>query len=208
MYTIYLIINKQNNKIYIGSSVNFTKRKCSHLSSLRRNVHYNYKLQKDFNLYGEEWFEFIKYKEYKNIQYSLLLEKEQYYLNLYKPDYNIAKNVEQAYLGRTHTEETKEKIRQANTGVVFTKERCKKISEAAKGRPGPIISEEIKNRLREMKISKPVNQYDLNGNFLKRYPSTKEAKRKTGINNGSISSCCNPKTYNKTAGGFKWEWTS
>ena len=36
------------------------------------------------------------------------------------------------------------------------------------------------------------------------YPSTKEAERQTGINNGHISECCNGKC--KTAGGFHFEF--
>jgi len=209
MYTIYLIINQQNNKIYIGSSVSFTKRKSSHLSSLRRSVHYNYKLQEDFNIYEETWFKFYKLKEYKDISYEKLLDKEQYYIDKYKPDYNIAKNVEQPYLGRKHSKETKEKIRKANTGIKFTKERCKNISKSKKGKPGHDISIEAKNRMRNMRISKPVNQYDLSGNLLATYPSTKEAMRQTGINHGSISSCCNPKaTDHKTSKGFIFKWAT
>ena len=36
--------------------------------------------------------------------------------------------------------------------------------------------------------SKSVLQYDLDGNFIKEYPSTKEAERQTGIKH--ISECC------------------
>ena len=43
---IYLIENIKNNKIYIGGTKNMYSRVVSHNSSLRRNRHGNYRLQK------------------------------------------------------------------------------------------------------------------------------------------------------------------
>ena len=40
----------------------------------------------------------------------------------------------QHWLGRKHTQETKDKIRAANTGVTFTEERLRKMSEGNKGK--------------------------------------------------------------------------
>jgi len=51
--------------------------------------------------------------------------------------------------------------------------------------------------------SKPVNQYTLDGKFVKQWPSAKDAARELGINNRNISSCCNG--IRKKAGGFKWK---
>ena len=56
---------------------------------------------------------------------------------------------------------------------------------------------------RNNKMSKAVNKYDLQGNFIKRYYSAAQAYRKTKSDSGSISRCCNGKQ--KTAGGYKWE---
>lgn len=52
--------------------------------------------------------------------------------------------------------------------------------------------------------SKEVNQYDLNGNFIKTYPSLKEAERQLGIQTTTISQCCRGKA--KTAGGYRWKY--
>jgi group I intron endonuclease len=202
---IYLIINLQNNKIYIGSAVNFNKRKNYHLSYLRRNKHINYKLQNDFNIYGEEWFVFKIFKKANN-DYKKLLKLEQSFLDSLKPDYNIAKYVEQPYYGRKHSKETIEKIRKANTGIKFSKERCERISKANKNKKRKPLSEKTKNKLKELRVSKPVNQYDLNNIFIKSYPSIKEAERQTKINRGNISDCCN-NNITKT-GGFIWKFKS
>lgn len=56
---IYAFKNVMNNKMYIGSSVDIYHRKRQHLSKLRRNLHHNLHLQRAWNLYGEETFEFI-----------------------------------------------------------------------------------------------------------------------------------------------------
>ena len=54
------------------------------------------------------------------------------------------------------------------------------------------------------KKSKPVRQYDLQGNFIKEFPSTHEVQRKFGYNQGNISSACNGKR--QTANGYRWSY--
>ena len=56
---IYKIINAVNNKFYVGSAVNFEKRKARHLWRLRRGDHINKHLQAAFNKYGESAFIFV-----------------------------------------------------------------------------------------------------------------------------------------------------
>lgn len=53
-------------------------------------------------------------------------------------------------------------------------------------------------------LSKKVNQYDLNDNFIKSYPSTKEIERQLKIQTTLISQCC--RGLRKTAGGYKWKY--
>jgi len=50
----------------------------------------------------------------------------------------------------------------------------------------------------------PVNQYDLEGNFIASYPSQSEAARQTGVNQPTISQAC--LDNRKTAGGFGWQF--
>ena len=58
----------------------------------------------------------------------------------------------------------------------------------------------IKKRIE--KTSKPVLQYDLNGNFIAKYKSVSEAHRKTNISH--IYDCCNKRL--KTCGGYIWRY--
>lgn len=46
---------------------------------------------------------------------------------------------------------------------------------------------------RKSLLSKPVNQFDLKGNFIKKFCSMMEAERETGIEHSNISRCCSQK---------------
>ena len=53
-------------------------------------------------------------------------------------------------------------------------------------------------------LSKPILQFDLEGNFINDWPSMMEAYRETKIPQTSISSCC--RGLLKHAGGFIWRY--
>ena len=72
MKGIYKIVNKVNQKFYLGSTQNFHIRKLSHFASLRRKRHHSIHLQRAFDKYGEENFEFTIVEECENT-----LEREQ-----------------------------------------------------------------------------------------------------------------------------------
>ena len=57
------------------------------------------------------------------------------------------------------------------------------------------------------KVGKMINQYDLNGNYLKTYNSIKEAACAVGAKSTSgISACCNKNGSQKNAYGYKWSF--
>lgn len=55
-----------------------------------------------------------------------------------------------------------------------------------------------------IKESKPVNQYSLDGKFIRTWPSIREVYRQLGYFSGSISACCLGKQ--KSSYGFIWEY--
>ena len=56
--------------------------------------------------------------------------------------------------------------------------------------------------------SKPVSQYSLDGNFIKSYPSAKNAALAVGLKKkgSQITSVC--KGHGKTAKGYIWKYTN
>ena len=54
------------------------------------------------------------------------------------------------------------------------------------------------------KREKPVNQYDLEGHYIKSYGSIAEAKRATGIAN--VSQALSSSDAHRTSGGFQWRY--
>lgn len=103
---IYCIYNVVNNKEYVGSSKNLYDRIHLHFHKLRNNKHSSSHLQNAYNKYGGENFKF-KLLEFCNPEIRLI--REQYFIDLLKPQYNKSLNVV-GNLNSTVSEEQKVKI--------------------------------------------------------------------------------------------------
>lgn len=79
---IYFIVNKTNDKKYIGSTNNFFDRQYQHINSLRRRKHHSILLQRAWDKYGEENFEFVIIASV--VDKSKLIEIEQSFLDEFK----------------------------------------------------------------------------------------------------------------------------
>lgn len=90
MYYIYKIENLINHKKYIGLTNNLPRRQMRHFGDLKRNVHNNSFLQKEYNIYGKENFIFEKIFE-GNVSVEEIGELEKFYIkefDSYKNGYN------------------------------------------------------------------------------------------------------------------------
>lgn len=103
---IYQIFNLENGKRYIGSSKDVYNRLHEHLHNLNNNKAHNKHLQLSWNKHGEINFHFsiLEYCD-ENIRF----EREQYYLDVLKPEYNLTLQVV-ANEGHSPTEETRKQI--------------------------------------------------------------------------------------------------
>ena len=104
MKGIYKIVNKVNQKFYLGSSVNLYKRMLRHFNSLRKNKHHNIYLQRAFNKYGEDNFEFVVIEECDNT-----CEREQILLDEldFKMSYNVSKTASGGDMIHNHPDREK-----------------------------------------------------------------------------------------------------
>lgn len=106
------------------------------------------------------------------------------------------------FYGKHHTEEAKQRMREALSGENSTmhrygghsKETIQKIIESRKWYRGD-----------KHQGSKKVNQYSIEGKFIKEWSCISEVNRETGINAGSICKSC--KTKKHRAGGYLWRYT-
>lgn len=114
---VYIIRCQKNNKCYFGQSQNVSSRLSGHKSRLRRNVHELLDLQQDFQLYGEENFEFfaVSYFErgcpkekrvYVEMQYVKQFQKHCYN----KFDKTTHKKEHNPFWGKKHSAETIQRI--------------------------------------------------------------------------------------------------
>ena len=136
---IYQIKNKVNGKIYIGSARDIVDRWKKHKYHLGRNIHGNRYLQRAWNKYGENNFEFTIVE--KVTEESFLSEIEQKYLDKMKPysfvGYNMSHDATAPTRGTKRSEEVKKKISESKKGHIVTEETRRKLSEALKGEKSP-----------------------------------------------------------------------
>jgi len=227
---IYLLRNKLNNKIYIGKSINLRRRLWQHkVSETSPHYYATYPINNAIRKY--KWINFdVEILESFEIYIDdkILLEKEKYYIEKFnalnnKVGYNLLpfgtssagipktpdhrkklSLAKMGKIGKKHSEETKEKLRQINLNrkLILSPESLQKIKEGQKNR-------------NHSKTWKSVKQIDINTNeIIKIWPSINLAAIVLNKPNStsSISKVCN-KTIDKngrrylyTAFGYKWEY--
>ncbi len=141
-------IRDHKNRIYIGSSVDYKKRKNAHLLALRKGSHSSKKLQSVFDKYGIEVLKFSVVEEVSDS--SLLINREQHYIGILRPWFNSSPTAGSS-LGVKHSDEVKRaqslrrkgkpihdenfksKLAESNRNRVWSDEAKKKASDRMKG---------------------------------------------------------------------------
>lgn len=188
---IYCILNKNTGKCYIGSSSrDIYERWEIHKSQLNRKKHHSKYLQKSWNKYGSEDFEF---SILEIVEPSKCVEREQFYIDNIRPEYNtnpnsssrlgakhpleVKRKISKAHIGKFVSQETRNKRSVALMSHAVSNETKNKISQKAKKRfaknpqdhpmYGRVQSQESKEKIRQKRLlqdmsshRKPVNQID------------------------------------------------
>ncbi len=145
---IYFILNKISLKLYIGSAAYLVRRKSEHFSRLSKNIHHNEHLQRAYNFYGAEAFNFIIIEL---APLDKLIELEKFYIAKHRTTeeefgYNKCEAGSGMH-GRKHSPETIEKMRKAKIGQVISEKQKIKISNTLKAK-NLKMSAEHKEKLR------------------------------------------------------------
>lgn len=129
---IYGIRNTKTKQIYIGSTtLGFVKRWNVHVYQLFNNKHGNIKLQRSWNKYGGENFEFYII-ELVSVKENCI-KREQHYLDTTNPYYNI--NITAgSTLGMKLSASARKKISDRHKGVKKSPEHIEKVRQAHLGK--------------------------------------------------------------------------
>ena len=204
---VYRWVNKVNDSSYIGSSVNLNQRLRSYFnfSFITRSLVRNKSL-----IYSA----ILKYG-YSNFQLEILeyclpenaISREQYYLDLLKPNYNI-NSIAGSRLGSIHSEESRLKMSNSAKGRKHTEETKILFSLAKKGINNPnfgktrsektkalytlarlgksFLSEAMKAKMSE-RSGTSLSVLDLKTNETSVYPSIKKAAQAMGVSQPAIT---------------------
>jgi group I intron endonuclease len=134
----------------------------------------NKHLRSSFLKYGLINFEFIILEECENDKITLT-QREQYYIDLFE-----SYNPQKGYNKNKSAKPNLTKKRDDNFG--------NKISEI---------------KIKNCHTGKPINQYNLDGTFVKQWLGASQAARELNICSRTILSCCSGRQ--KQSGGFIWK---
>jgi len=164
---IYRWVNVINNKSYVGSSINLGRRfkeyyNYSHISKVKRNIPIHNALLK--YSYSSFKLEILEYCEP-----SVLIKKEQYYLDSLKPEYNVLK-IAGSMLGFKHSEYTKKLFRITRLGRQCSETTRLKLS-VNNHKSIPVILTNIKtgNILKFSSISKAAQFLDVSKTTARKF---------------------------------------
>ncbi len=137
---VYRWINKINGNIYIGSSVNISVRMYTYYS-LRYLAKSNRPIDRALLKHGFSNF-ILEILEYTDIDSVLI--REQYYMDLYKPQYNIVEKAGST-LGYKHTQESLYKMRNFILSDEVINKKAISAANATAARKISVVVENIKN---------------------------------------------------------------
>ena len=218
---IYKITNKINGKAYIGQSVNIKNRWQVHASTKDE-----YPIHRAIQKYSKKNFEWEILEECSS---ECLNEREQYYIALYNTcfseggyGYNITNGGEggvktpvnqydkQGIFIRTY-DSMAEAADDCDTTVSQIGQCCQKRCHSAGGYLWSYIGEKPMDYVPPGQgLAKKVDQYDLQGNFIKIFRSCQEAAKEVSlkhdkkVSKGQILNCC--RKDNTSAGGYMWRF--
>lgn len=173
---VYQIKSKNNDKIYVGQSIDIERRWNQHKYGKGNII-----LKNAIKKYGIDNFEFSILEEINTINKNKneikdeLYQKEQYWFDILKPYEN----------GFNINKKAKPNETSYSRGIEFGK----KIS---------------KIKIENNHTCKPITQYDVEGNIIKEWSSASSVERELNFNARNVGGCANGDGL--TAFGFIWRF--
>lgn len=190
---IYKITNLVNNKIYIGQTTStIEKRFQEHILEAKADRATSILLNRAICKYGEENFKVEKIEFCGNKE---LNEREKFWIKKLDSHYSLGNGYNISWGGQGRVLYSDDDILKLwNQGYKASEisnilqANCNTISQRLKVlKPNEARARHIDSR------KTPVLQYDLSGNFIKRFDSISDAARYYDTDTGAITNCCNKK---------------
>lgn len=235
-YCVYVHTNKLNGKMYVGQTCQEPEKRWANGSTYRGSVYFYKAIQKyGWDNFNHEIIASNLTRDEANHFEELLIQK----LDTMNPEngYNLksggqnnlmAESVKQKisnaaklrigdknpFFGKHHSDETKNKIRQANQGHTglsgekhpnYGKHPSKETIEKRKS---TMAKEDVQRKLSENNSgannpkAKRFNQYTRSKEFVKTWDCARYAENELGVRTQNIIRCA--KGIRPTAGGFVW----
>lgn len=131
---VYLFINKNTNHLYVGSSVNLSRRMGIHFYNANSSKQTNVIITRAMRKYGLENFS-LAILEFCNKDLTTCVKLEQKWIDYYNPEYNVLKVVGSSS-GLKHSEETIIKLKK-----MFSKEKHPKFGYVTSSETKKAISD-------------------------------------------------------------------
>lgn len=189
---IYSLYNKINNKYYIGSTTKCLYDRISRYYKPSELNSSNRIINKALLKYGYENFSILILETYTNESNTYILNREQFYLDLLKPIYNVAK-IAGNTSGVLHTEETKMKLRELKLGTLLNESAKENMRIKLLGNTnslGHIHSDFSKLKMGKSREN-PIYVYNINNEFIYKLDSYNNAATHFECNRSSISKYTN-----------------
>lgn len=187
---IYVITCLANNAVYVGSAKNFQSRFTAHLCELANGNHRNPHMQRAYDKYGKESFQFSEYLVLGEYDKELYFAEENKVMDEFRIAGQRLFNIAKAEGGWTYAtverkEEIGEKISKSlkETASRMTVEERK--AKYGKGKKDVPLSEERKQQLSEYWSGKPksVETKKQMSEAQKNNPANRENGRRVGLSN-------------------------
>ena len=201
-WTLYRHISP-SGKIYIGITSKEINRRWRYGTGYSNCILFQNAIDKYGweNIKHEILFTNLSEVRAKNLEKDLI----RHYKNL-EISYNITDGGD-GHLGCSWnpSPETRTLWSEQRKGRKISNEHKEKISNTMKGKP---MREDIYSKgvaIVKILLAKPVIQLDMNGEFIKEFPSIKEAARSVGIKSDrDIIRCC--RGERKSRAGYRWKY--
>lgn len=175
---LYRIRNTINGRKYLGTASVFRGRFGDHVAKLRKGVHFNWRLQEDFDRYGEDAFLFEIVAIIQDEKERVAFEQEAIGRAFGPKCYNLSIVCPPTNLGLKRSPETRARMSASFKGRVISAEAREKIRIALTGRKA---TPETRRKLREShlgtKRSDETRQKMRDGHFLKKLSPEEQEKR-------------------------------